>query len=415
VSSPTETGHRAPVRPALSKPQPSARPARPLHLDLFGWAVPIYMLLISGGFAFLRSPLATARGNELSIDRAAFSVINAITLSGFQQSIGGANELLVPGQLGIATLMTAGTALSLLIGAMLVERICNLHISDRQILLSCGGGLLVAMLLGAASLGDTPLHGAFMGISALGNCGLFLGKLPSPTDLSAMIVLLPLTIAGGVGAIIWIELIRGFVRRLPLSRFAMIALSTYGLAYLLGTALLLPQLSWHDSFAAALAGASSGSIAARSAGFALLPLDQFSRPGQWIIAALMVLGPVSGAAGGGLKCTTIYVLYRSLRRSYFGRPVGRSLAIAAVWIATYAVIVFAGFLMLLWCAPQLPGDRALFLVISAVSNVGLSHEPVSLVKASLATLCALMLLGRAMPLLVLWWASKKGDGEVAIG
>jgi Trk-type K+ transport system membrane component len=130
----------------------------------------------------------------------------------------------------------------------------------------------------------------------------------------------------------------------------------------------------------------------------------------------MVVGPASGGTGGGLKGNTLYVLYRGLRRIYAGERAERAVAIAAAWIAGYAVLVFAGFLVLLDCAPQVPGDRVLFLAISAASNVGRSHDPVSLVKSGLSTLCVIMLLGRMLPMAVLWWTSKSASQtDVAVG
>ena len=130
----------------------------------------------------------------------------------------------------------------------------------------------------------------------------------------------------------------------------------------------------------------------------------------------MIFGAASGGTGGGLKGTTFLVLFRGLRNSYLGQSGGRILTIAAVWIGAYAMLILVGFLVLLECAPQVPGDRLLFLTISAASNVGWSHDPVSLVKSGLSTISAVMLLGRAMPMAVLWWMSKSARGaELAVG
>jgi Trk-type K+ transport system membrane component len=50
-------------------------------------------------------------------------------------------------------------------------------------------------------------------------------------------------------------------------------------------------------------------------------------------------------------------------------------AIALVWLGGYALLVFATLLALLATNPDQPADRLIFLVVSAVSNVGLSHNP----------------------------------------
>jgi Trk-type K+ transport system membrane component len=68
-------------------------------------------------------------------------------------------------------------------------------------------------------------------------------------------------------------------------------------------------------------------------------------------------------------------------------------------------------------APQVPSDQLLFLSVSAAGNVGLSHDALSLVVGPLFTLSLLMIAGRALPLLVLWWTAEStaGDGDVLVG
>jgi Trk-type K+ transport system membrane component len=130
----------------------------------------------------------------------------------------------------------------------------------------------------------------------------------------------------------------------------------------------------------------------------------------------MILGPASGGVGGGLKVTTLAVLFRGVRKSYAGNPPGRPFTIAAVWLAAYALLIFIGFLTLLTYAPQMPGDRLLFLVISAATNVGWSHDPISIVKSGLTTLSVIMLAGRILPMAILWWMSKSAEGtDLAVG
>ncbi len=80
------------------------------------------------------------------------------------------------------------------------------------------------------------------------------------------------------------------------------------------------------------------------------------------------------------------------------------------------LIVAVGLLLLLWQVPQMPADQLLFLSVSAASNVGLSHDTLSLVLAPLYTLCLVMFLGRIGPVLVLWWmAETTPDADLAVG
>jgi Trk-type K+ transport system membrane component len=72
--------------------------------------------------------------------------------------------------------------------------------------------------------------------------------------------------------------------------------------------------------------------------------------------------------------------------------------------------------MLLWAEPQREGDRLLFLAVSALSNVGLSHDPVSMTSAGLDVLLAAMLLGKLVPLGMLWWmAATTREAEMPVG
>ena len=48
-------------------------------------------------------------------------------------------------------------------------------------------------------------------------------------------------------------------------------------------------------------------------------------------------------------------------------------------------------------------DRALFVIVSAASNTGLSHDPLSVNSSNAYTLSITMLLGRLLPIIVLWW------------
>jgi Trk-type K+ transport system membrane component len=76
-----------------------------------------------------------------------------------------------------------------------------------------------------------------------------------------------------------------------------------------------------------------------------------------------------------------------------------------------------GMLILLAATPEVPMDRLLFLTISAVSNVGLSHDPISSAGwMSWSTLSLLMLLGKIVPLMILWdMAEKVKNARIAVG
>jgi Trk-type K+ transport system membrane component len=108
-----------------------------------------------------------------------------------------------------------------------------------------------------------------------------------------------------------------------------------------------------------------------------------------------------------LRGATLVELFSGVRRSLRGEAPGRHFAIAVTWAGIY--LLLAIFVLGQWLRrePQIQGDRALFYTISAISNVGLSHEPLSVTVANSFLLSAGMLLGRILPIGILWWMASE--------
>ena len=90
-------------------PLPLATPAR--ADDGFGTAVSVawaWVMLLLIGFVVFRSDLAhaVARGNEMSVEKAAFTVVNAATLTGFQSSLA-IDEYKLPGNTAFPVALAA--------------------------------------------------------------------------------------------------------------------------------------------------------------------------------------------------------------------------------------------------------------------------------------------------------------------
>ena len=128
----------------------------------------------------------------------------------------------------------------------------------------------------------------------------------------------------------------------------------------------------------ALAAGSALSIDSRTCRSAALRRSAaLPRVGQWMLIVLMLIGAAPGGAGGGMKVTALFHLFRGTRRALRQQPGLRITGIAAVWIASYLLIVLPTLLALLVALPEIPADRIVFLAASAVGLVGLSHDPVS--------------------------------------
>ena len=401
-----------------------------------------WVLLVLLGVGLFRTGAVLPSGQAMSVDRAAFTAVNAATLTGFRQSIADVGQYRPIGQIAAFVLMLGGIGLSWTVGGLAMARIALLTASDlpeprprlaaplpgresgsprpaggaakrgsvsiRLLVAWTAAGLAALALVGAAFghfYGGGAWDGAFSAVSAFGNCGLRLTPAVDATQAGSHAMLL-LAAVGGMGALVWFELFRPAASTLT----KWILAATAG-GYLLGFALLLPSYLPADFFfakpqaAAAVAAASAGSIDARSAGFDLGLVGR-SRTADWTLLGLMALGAAPGGTAGGLAVVTPVLLGLGLLRAGRGEPAGRLVAVAGVWAATFFGLVLVGQGLLLALQPQLPADRVLFLVVSALSTAGLSHDPVSAVGGGLWALTALMLLGRLLPLAFLCWAAR---------
>jgi trk system potassium uptake protein TrkH len=225
-----------------------------------------------------------------------------------------------------------------------------------------------------------------------------------------------LAIIGGLSIPVLLDLTGAIFGQHKTTTHTRIVLRMTALLYLLGLAACMP---WGDSamtWRAALATGSAASIDARTAGLPLVSITGMTRFAQWLIIALMMIGAASGSTAGGLKLTTVFELFRGTDRALRRQIPGRIFGIAVAWLGLYLLILAGTLLALLAVQPDLPADRLLFIAASAVSCVGLSHDPISMAGGGLVVLSIAMLLGRLVPLAVLWWAvCTTPDADLAIG
>jgi Trk-type K+ transport system membrane component len=437
-----------PASPGKTPPAP-ATPEPRLPIDeydpgpaLVQWLLGGYLILAALGVVAFRgsgSSGAMTAGSEMSGDRAVFEAVNAITLTGFRQDVGigqfDAGSNLGPVMLLVLTL--AGSYFSMVAGGMAVVRILRLPYSDGRIMLAGLLVLVTATLAGSAVVagGTTDPRSALDALTqsaaAFGNSGVHTGRPWPVASWRAHLCYVPLAMLGGMGLPVLMELYdRAVSRAASLSAHARTVLALSAGLYLAGFVMLLSvrEEFWRDvtsgftgggwtetqglALRRDIASSSAQSINSRTVGMSLEEITTLPRAVVWLIAVLMVVG-VAGPAGtgGGLKGTTLLQFTRGVRHALAGRPVPRAFGIAAAWIGAYVLAVLVGFLLLVWQVPQMPADQLLFLSISAASTVGFSHDPLSLVGGPLVTLSTLMLVGRLVPILILWWTARTTRGE----
>lgn len=410
-------------------PQLPGRPPPPTPpASLLPYALWAYAILLVGGFILFRSPLAMPAGAEtsMSVPRAVMTVANAATLTGFQTTLS-IESFRPPAQWTLLVLMLCGATLSWVIGGGLVARALRLPIADRHLCVAAAAMVLAAVAGGAATARPGELlAGVFRSISAVTHCGMWIGAPPAAGERATLLLWLPLAVIGGIGTTVLVELWR-WPRTRALSPHAKAVLALTAAAYLVGVLLigggewLSGRLASADEAAwkATLTTASVESVNIRSAGLPVGWLGDLSRPAQWMLAPLMLVGAAPGGAGGGLKVTTVLILAVGVWQVIRGRPPGRVFGIAAAWLAALLAIVGATFVMLLAYVPEMPADRLLMLAISAAGNVGRSHDAVSITMQGANgwyAMAGAMVLGRVLPLLVLWWLTRLDEPvEVAVG
>jgi trk system potassium uptake protein TrkH len=395
---------------------------------LAGWLFPMYLAVIFIGYMVLRTPGAMYAGGEMGKVRALFTVVNAATLTGFQQTIrlDGYPPL---GQVSIMFMMLCGSVFTLTIGGCAVSRILRLGYSDKDVLRAVLLTETVAIFIGAFFLlfnrERTIWQAVLLAASSFANAGLFAGPPPAGDNWQTPLVILPLIVFGGLGICVLMELADKFRgRKRFLSSHAQTVIAATACIYLAGTILIgvlnasgtLDSTGWAEQFA----NGSVATIASRTAGLGLVDPEKMSRAATWIVMLLMSIGAASGSAAGGIKVNTLVEIFRGVRSALRGRPVPRSFGIAATWLGIYGLLLLTTLILLLRAMPQTPADRVLFLAVSAASNVGLSHEALSPDPLAAYILCGAMIIGRFAPLMVLWWMADSippaaDETQLAVG
>ena len=405
------------MTPATDRsPADSIPPTGPRSLSVPIGLTGAYLFMLLVGVMVLRLPGATIRGNEMSFERAVFTSINAATLTGFQQAVA-LDDYTPRGQACVMALMCGGMLFVLVLGGMGLTRAVRLPYSDGQViratlvtsvfLIACGTAVL-------AERGRGLVSSATQALSAFSNSGLHLGRLPGAADWRTHASLLPLIFLGGLSIPVLMELGDSIFRRRRLSTHTLTVLSLSAALYLAGLILLFPWSGGVDG-TTRVATASALSLDARTCGLSFVTIGSLPRATQWLLIVFMMIGAAPAGTAGGMKVTALFHLGRGTRRALARERGLRITGVAAVWIVSYLALCFLTLIGLLATLPELPADRLVFLSVSAISNVGLSHDPVSVTGGGLAILSGAMLLGRLAPLGMLWWVvMTTDDADVAV-
>lgn len=166
------------------------------------------------------------------------------------------------------------------------------------------------------------------------------------------------------------------------------------------------------------------SVTARTAGFTTINMGTISSLTALILMVLMFIGASPSSTGGGIKTTTLYALFKSTTSYAKGktttthnRLITDETRHKASILLTTAIMIFLVATSLIIMIENIDLEKAIFEVISAFANVGLSMNLTpTLSNASKIVLSIVMFIGRVGPITIIsifntqWY--KKGMDSI---
>ncbi len=403
---------------------------------------------IAAGTLLLTFPAATRDGHGASLINALFTATSATCVTGLivkntplYFSRFGQCVILVLLQLGGLGIMTFSASLAVVFGRKLglsqrktvstmIEEARNIDIGRtlRYILfftlMAEGTGTLLFFLRWLPDF-KSPLEAlycsVFHAVSAFCNAGFsvfsnsFAGYRSDP---AINIVAIGLIITGGLGFIVIREIFnRDTLRHGPLfslrrlSVHGHLVLWTSGILILFGTIFFFFSEYDHALSHLPLGGKLLTSlfqaVTPRTAGFSTISIGSLRPVTLFLWAILMFIGASPGGTGGGIKTSTLAVLFLAVRNRVLGREdvevrhrvIPKDIVYRATAIAVVSVGIVAFFFTILLVTENAPFHKVLFETVSAFGTVGLSTgitSSLSLPGKIAVTL--LMYIGRLGPL-----------------
>ncbi len=436
----------------MSDPSPEALPRATVVARLRDWiddlgraqparlALTVFALVISLVSALLSLPVATASGRRAPLVDAVFTATSAVCVtglttvdtgsywSGFGQAViliaikvGGLGVITIAALLGLAVSRRLGLTSRLLaqqetkadklgeVGALL--RFVITVSTSLELLLAAV--LLPHFLRHEEKLPTALWHAVFYAVSSVNSAGITShpGGMPGYA-IDDWWLLLPLAVGvfvGGIGFPVLVTVGRNWRRPSRWNLHAKLTLTTTVVLFLISV-VMFAGFEWTNS--ASLGGMSLSekvlnviflAVMPRSGGFSVIPMQHLHEQTWLGTDVLMFIGGGSASTAGGIKVSTVAVLFLATLAEArgdadaeaFGRRIPTAtLRLAITVLAAGSAMCIAATMSLLAMTSE-PLDKVMFEVISAFSTCGLSLgiTPGLPVDAKYL-LVALMFLGR---------------------
>ncbi len=231
-------------------------------------------------------------------------------------------------------------------------------------------------------------------ITAFCNAGFDIMGMNSPefssmTSLSSdpvTIIVVPLLItAGGLGFVVWTDLIE-YRKNKRLAFQSKLVLSVTAILVLLGTLLTLitewdnPETLGRHSFLYKLGNSFFYSVTLRTAGFNTFNIMEMTPVMKIFSILFMFIGVAPGSTGGGVKTTTFAIVILTVTSVITGKNdtivMGRKIEKDVVYkslsvMFIFASLIIASAMIIYYINPGISGVDSAFEVTSAISTTGL--------------------------------------------
>ncbi len=422
---------------------------RPTQILVVAFGIAVFL-----GTIVLLLPISTAPGQNTDLVTALFTAVSAVCVTGLtvvdtatHWSGFGQFAIMIMFQAGGLGIISFATILGLLISGRisLTDRLNTLAeakivgartlpvLLKRVILVYFGFEIALALYLSVRyrteylfSWFDSFWHGFFHAISAFNNAGFALysdNLVGFSNDFLYLIPLMAAVIVGGLGIPVLIEIheriwklnLLPSGRRRPFSLHSKLTIWTTSILVLLG-GIIFAVIEWNNR--AVLGGmnpfekvlnAFFASTVARTAGFNTFDISAMD-PASWLIMdLLMFIGGGSASTAGGIKVTTLAVLFFIIWTEIRGetavnvgkRRLPRSIQRQALTLVALASSTIIFSTIALTALTNVELDRILLEVVSATSTVGLSTGiTADLPDFAKIWLAVLMFVGRLGPLVI---------------
>ena len=425
-----------------------------------------FLFVILLGSILLALPISSTNGNAVPYIDALFTattstcVTGLVTLPTFSTwSVFGQVVILILIQVGGLGVITIMSGLMLLLNRnlgigdrLLIQDAFNLNTMSGLVkfvknvlfgtLIVEGTGAVLYMLVFIPEFGVRGIWiSIFNSVSAFCNAGIDIIAENSlcnyATNPLINIVTSALIILGGLGYIVWWDVLRVFKSRSPKNRkifrhltlHSKIAITVTAGLILVGAILIfvfeyanpltIGELSWFDKVQVSL----FQSVTTRTAGFASVPQENLTNASAAISIILMLIGGSPVGTAGGMKTVTIAVLvcsaYATIRNKHsaalFGRRISEDSVKKAVAVAVAFFTICAASTVLLLATSNASAIDAVYETVSATATVGLSRNfTATLNTFGKLIIIATMYFGRVGPISLAVALGSKNESQNVI-